>query len=189
MERMKLIGGEMGRLAGRCKLFATSGIIEQFQYRGGRMRRLMIALAALLAVALILSVIGYGYTQDDEEEPEGDAAAGCCVCASAYASTDDEDLNVIRSFRDDYLMTNPVGRGVAALYYEVFSPPVARFINDNPSLKPVARAALMPVVALSDVAVDTTLAEKLAILGALALASVAVVVWVKKRRGKGLQNS
>ena len=160
------------------------------------MRRLIIALTALLAVALILGVIGYGYAQDDEEEEEevDEVAAGCCACAAAYASTDDASaddarLNVIRQFRDEYLITNPVGRGVAFLYYEVFSPPVARFINDNPSVRPVARAALTPVVALSDVAVDTTLAEKLAILGSLALAPVAVVVWVKKRRGKGSQNS
>ena len=158
------------------------------------MRKLVIALAAVLAVAAILCVIGYGYTQEETPTPEGDAAAGCCACAAAYASTDDAStddarLNVIRQFRDEYLMTNPVGRGLAALYYEVFSPPVAHFINDNPSVKPVARAALTPVVALSDVAVDTTLAEKLAILGSLALALVAVVVWVKKRRGKGSQNS
>lgn len=153
------------------------------------MRRLMIALAAVLVFAAILGVIGYGYAQEETPTPEGDAAASCCASASAYASTDHPDLNTIRQFRDGYLMTNPVGRGVAFLYYEVFSPPVAHFINDHPSVRPVARAALLPVVALSTVAMDTTLAEKLAIVGLLALVSVAVVVWAKKRRGKGLQNS
>ncbi len=154
------------------------------------MRKLAIALTALLAVVLILGVIGYGYAQAPTPTPEGkvEGAAGCCACAAAYASTDDEHLNVVRQFRDEYLMTNPVGRGVAALYYEGFSPPVARFINDHPSVRPVARVALSPVVAISIVAIDTTLAEKLAILGMLALTSVAVVVWAKKRRGKGLQN-
>jgi len=152
------------------------------------MRKLAIVLSALLAVVLILGVIGYGYTQEATPAEEG-GLTDCCACATVYASTDDPDLNLIRQFRDEYLMTNPVGRGVAFLYYEVFSPPVAHFINDHPAVRPLARAVLMPVIALSDVAVNTTLAEKLAMLGSLALASVVVVVWAKKRRSKGSQNS
>ena len=155
------------------------------------MRKLAIVLIALLAVVLILSAVSSGCSVSGEkkegEDGEESASAGCCA-STAYASTDAPDLNLMRQFRDEYLMTNPVGRGVAFLYYEVFSPPVARFINDYPAVRPVARAALLPVVAISTFAVDTTLAEKLAILGALALASAAVVVWAKKRRGKGLQN-
>lgn len=148
---------------------------------------MIIALAVLFAAALILAAIGYGYAQE-ATPAEGEATAGCCVCATVYASTDHPDLNLIRQFRDQYLMPNPVGRGVAFLYYEVFSPPVAHFINDHPSVRPVARAALLPVVVLSDVAVNT-LPRKLAVLRWLALAPVALVVWVKKRRGKGSQNS
>ena len=144
------------------------------------MRKLAIILATLLAVVVILSVIGYGYAQEDGGTTSG---GSCCAAASAYDATDDGDLDVIRQFRDEYLMASPVGRGVAALYYEVFSPPLASFINDHPAVKPVARAALAPVIAISTVAVDTTLVEKLIIAGLFTLASVAVVVWVKKRHG------
>ncbi len=147
------------------------------------MRRVAIILTALLSVALILTVIGYGYAQ--EEETTG--TSGCCAMASAYDSTDEGHLNIIRQFRDEYLMTNPVGRGVTALYYEVISPPLAGFINDHPAVKPLARSALAPVVAISALAVDTTTVEKFAIAGLLALASVAVVIWVRKRRGRGSQ--
>jgi len=148
------------------------------------MRKLAIILTALLAAAFIVALIGYGYAQESSPKDEGGGAAGCCACASAYATTDDGRLNIIRQFRDRYLMTNPVGRGVAALYYNVFSPPVAHFINDHPQVKPVARAALTPVIAISTVAVDTTLPEKAAILGFLALALVVLFVWLRRRRSR-----
>jgi hypothetical protein len=143
-----------------------------------------VILATLVVVAFVLSIIGYGDAQDDEGGTTG-TMAGCCAMASAYDATDDDDLNIIREFRGEYLMTNPVGRGVVALYYEVFSPSLAGFIDDHPAVKPLARAALAPVVAISTAAVDTTQAEKLVVAGLFALASVAVVVWVKKRRGRG----
>lgn len=118
-----------------------------------------VILATLVVVAFVLSIIGYGDAQEDEGGTTG-TMADCCAMASAYDATDDDDLNIIRQFRDEYLMTNPVGRGVVALYYEVFSPSLAGFI-------------------------DTTQAEKLVVAGLFALASVAVVVWVRKRRGRG----
>ena len=142
------------------------------------MRRLALVLVTLTAITLILSIIGYGYAQDDATS----GTSGCCAMASAYDSNDDDNLNVIRQFRNEYLMTNPVGRGVAALYYNVLSPPVAGFINDHPSVKPVARAAWAPVVAISTLAVDTTTTEKAAIAGTLALVSAGAFAWLKKRR-------
>jgi hypothetical protein len=102
--------------------------------------------------------------------------------AAAYDSNDDDNLNVIRQFRDEYLMTNPVGCGVVVLYYEVLSPPIAGFINDHPSVKPLARAAWAPVVAISSAAVDTTTTEKIAISGTLALILGGTLVWLRRRR-------
>jgi hypothetical protein len=151
-------------------------------------KKLAIVLTALLAAAFIFSIIGYVYAQ--ESTPEGvRGAAGCCACASAYAGTDDSNLNIIRQFRDSYLMTNPVGRGVAALYYNVFSPPVAHFIDTHPQVKPLARAALTPVIAASTVAVDTTLPEKIVIISAVALACAALVVLIRRQRTKRAQIS
>jgi hypothetical protein len=59
-------------------------------------------------------------------------------------------------------VTNPVGSSLVSLYYKL-SPPVAEFINEHPALKPVVRAGLLPAVAISTVAVNTTSAEKVAI--------------------------
>src|SRR4030042_1588598 len=145
------------------------------------MRKIALWLTVLIVVAFIIGIVGYGYAQ--EESPgEGGGAASCCGRSSAYASVDDGRLNIIREFRDKYLMTNPTGQLIASLYYDVFSPPVARFINGHPAVKPYARAALTPVVALSTVAVDTTWPEKIGILGFLALALGMLILWVRRRR-------
>ena len=69
------------------------------------------------------------------------------------------------------------------IYYRI-SPPIAEFITEHPSLKPIVRAGLLPAVAMSTVIVNTTPAEKTAILGLLVLVSVGVAAWATKRRGR-----
>ena len=94
-------------------------------------------------------------------------------------------MDVLREFRDQYLVTNPVGSALVSAYYKV-SPPMAQFIDDHPALKPIVRVGLLPAVALSEVAVNTTSAQKTAIVGSLALVSVALAVWLSRRRGKSV---
>jgi hypothetical protein len=50
-------------------------------------------------------------------------------------------------------------------------------------MKLIVRAGLVPAVAMSTVAVSTTVGEKMVILGLLLLVSLAVVVWITRRRG------
>jgi hypothetical protein len=68
-----------------------------------------------------------------------------------------------------------------------YSTPIAEFITEHPSLKPIVRAGLLPAVAMSAVAVNTTPSEKAAIAGLLALVSVALTIWATKRRNRGPQ--
>jgi len=49
------------------------------------------------------------------------------------------------------------------------------------------RAGLLPAVAMSTIAINTTPAEKIVIVGLLVLVSVALAVWAKRRRGRGQQ--
>jgi hypothetical protein len=95
-----------------------------------------------------------------------------------------EEVQILRDFRDECLLTNPLGQALVSLYYRV-SPPIAEFITEHPGLKPIVRAGLLPAVAMSIIAVNTTLAEKVAIMGFLVLVSVAVAAWATRRRGKG----
>jgi len=128
----------------------------------------------------------------DCDENEGSASTfppkkpggACFIATAAYGSYLDSHVETLRDFRDRYLVTNPVGSALVSTYYKV-SPPVAQFIDDHPALKPIVRVGLLPAVATSTVAVNTTPAQKVAIVASLALVSVALAVWLRRRQGKG----
>ena len=109
---------------------------------------------------------------------------GCFIATAAYGTPMAEEIEILRGFRDAYLLTSPVGQALVGLYYRV-SPPIAEFITEHPSLKPIVRVGLVPAVAISAVAVNTTPAEKIVIAGLLALVSVALAVWVMRRHRRG----
>jgi hypothetical protein len=112
----------------------------------------------------------------------------CCIATAAYSTPMAKEVQILREFRDKYLLTNPPGRAFVDFYYQV-SPPMAEFITEHLSLKPLVRAGLLPAVAMSAMAINTTPAEKIAIVGLLALVSVALAVWAKRRRGRGPEYS
>jgi len=107
----------------------------------------------------------------------------CFIATAAYGTPMAKEIEILREFRDKYLMTNPVGKGLVEFYYRV-SPPIAEFITEHPSLKPIVRSGLLPVVAMSTVAVNTTPTQKVAIISLLVLVSVAVAVWATRQRSR-----
>ena len=111
-------------------------------------------------------------------------AVACFIATAAYGTPMAEEIGVLREFRDGYLLTNPVGQALVEFYYEM-SPPMAEFIDEHPALKPIVRVGLLPAVAMSTVAVNTTLAEKIAMVSLLALISIVLAMWARKRRGRG----
>ena len=149
------------------------------------MSKFAISLLVVLAAGLLFGPGGHAHAQEDGGDTTG-TASDCCAACSAYGSADDERLDAIRQFRDEYLMTNPVGRAVAELYYEA-SPPVARFIDDHPAVRPLARAAWTPVVAISTLAVDATLPERAAVGVGITLASALVMFAVLVRLRRSLR--
>jgi hypothetical protein len=92
-----------------------------------------------------------------------------------------DEVGILREFRDEYLLTNPLGRGLVDIYYTT-SPPIADFITEHPVLKPIMRVSLLPPIAMSTIAVNTTPAEKAVITGLLVLVSMALVVLAIERR-------
>ena len=108
----------------------------------------------------------------------------CFIATAAYGSYLDSHVETLRDFRDSYMVTNPVGSALVSAYYKV-SPPVAEFIDDHPALKPIARVGLLPAVAMSTVAINTTSAQKMAIVGSLLLVSALAVIWMRRRAVRG----
>jgi hypothetical protein len=108
---------------------------------------------------------------------------GCFIATAAYGTPLAGDIQILREFRDDCLLPNPLGRAFVNLYYRT-SPPIAEFIREHPGLKPVVRAWLVPAVAMSSIAVNAAPAEKVGMLAFVALVSVAIPLWATGRRGK-----
>ena len=106
---------------------------------------------------------------------------GCFIATAAYGSPLDSHVDTLRSFRDQYLETNPLGSAFVSLYYKV-SPPMADYIEKHPTLKPIVRVALIPAVAMSSIALSTTPLQKLLIMFAL-LASLSTAIALVLRQG------
>jgi hypothetical protein len=126
----------------------------------------------------------YEITADSEVAPSG----GCFIATAAYGTPMVEEIQILREFKNKYLMTNPVGKSLVGFYYRV-SPPIAEFITEHPSLKRLVRAGLLPAVTMSAIAVNATPAEKTVILGLLVLISVVLTVWAIRRRSKAQSTS
>jgi hypothetical protein len=113
---------------------------------------------------------------------------GCFIATAAYGTPMADDIQVLREFRDKYLLADPLGQALVDTYYRI-SPPVAEFITDHPKLKPVVRAGLMPAIAVSAIAVGTTPAEKTVTVCLLVLVSAAVATRARKRGRRGPEHT
>ena len=67
---------------------------------------------------------------------------GCFIATAAYGTSLHEDIEVLRDFRDEYLMTNQIGRAFTDIYYST-SPPIADLIRDNEGLRTIVRKGLV----------------------------------------------
>jgi len=72
----------------------------------------------------------------------------CFVATAAYGTGLADELETLRAFRDETLLTNAVGAALVKAYYAV-SPKVADFIGDHTLARLVVRVMLKPAVFLA----------------------------------------
>ena len=65
--------------------------------------------------------------------------------ALLYTAMSAAEVEVLRAFRDRYLMTHALGREFVKAYYRL-SPPIADMIRDREELKALVRWMLKPVI-------------------------------------------
>ena len=69
----------------------------------------------------------------------------CFIATAAYGSYLDEEVVVLRNFRDEFLLSSKFGQWIVKNYY-IYSPPLANTIENNDGLRLVVRIILVPLV-------------------------------------------
>ena len=75
----------------------------------------------------------------------GGGGGGCFIATAAYGSYLHPQVQILRDFRDTWLLTNAPGRAFVDFYYRL-SPPVAGFIAQHETLRLLVRLLLVPVI-------------------------------------------
>lgn len=89
-----------------------------------------------------------GPSPPSEEAAVGVPGGGnesCFIATAAYGSGLSPEVEALRRFRDERLLTNAPGRLLVSLYYR-HSPPLAEFISRRPAARGAARLMLAPVL-------------------------------------------
>lgn len=70
---------------------------------------------------------------------------GCFIATAAFGTPFAEEINVLRNWRDDWLLKNSLGVMFVNLYYKL-SPPIANSIRRSASKKSWTRKLLTPFI-------------------------------------------
>ena len=72
----------------------------------------------------------------------------CFIATAAYGSPLEPQVNILREFRDRFLLDNTLGKTFVSLY-NTYSPPLADFIARHDNLRAMVRLGLLPIVGVS----------------------------------------
>lgn len=128
-------------------------------------------------------------TQSAMDLASDPALQSCFIATAAYGSSQADDVELLRQFRNEYLLTNPIGRGFVRAYYYL-SPPVAEVIHERPWARQLTLLALSPLVLIA-----SALMGDAASLLIMSMILVMIILFVRhrhklivlKKRERGLQ--
>lgn len=75
----------------------------------------------------------------------GPKSSDCFIATAAYGTPFEEEIQILRNWRDNYLIKKDLGKFFVKVYYW-FSPPIANIIRNNDNLRKLTRAILNPIV-------------------------------------------
>ncbi len=111
---------------------------------------------------------------------------GCFVATAAWGYYSAPQVQLLRDFRDRYLLTNGPGRWFVAWYYR-HGPAAARWLDSHPAAKPGVRAALLPLIVLADLSLHgfSSHAAGAVMLGLVLVTMVVLLLRNKRNRLSG----
>jgi lysophospholipase L1-like esterase len=78
----------------------------------------------------------------------GGGGGGCFIATAAFGTPLQPQVEQLKKFRDQYLLTNSLGTTFVKKYYQ-YSPPVADYIEEHEYLRYIVRLALYPLIGFS----------------------------------------
>ena len=81
----------------------------------------------------------------DKHAPTTRARTGCFIATAAFGNPLANELNTLRSFRDEVMLTNRIGRLLVSFYYKI-SPPIASFISNKTKIRWIVRHCISPLI-------------------------------------------
>jgi len=91
---------------------------------------------------------GSTYTDSSASAGKSGGGGGCFIATASFGSKFEKHVQLLRRFRDLYLMPNRIGRAFVNAYYR-YSPPMADFIAGHDTLRAMVRYSLIPLLGLS----------------------------------------
>lgn len=83
--------------------------------------------------------------QDNLEKLRSSQSSGCFVATAAFGSSQTWQVEILRRWRDQHLLSTPFGRAFVDIYYRL-SPPIALMVRRHPQLRTVVRYLLNGVI-------------------------------------------
>jgi hypothetical protein len=128
---------------------------------------------------IIVDPGGVGVMSTPSQESSS-GGGGCFIATAAYGSRMAKEVEILRNFRDDYLLTSAFGRQIISFYYKN-GKPVATYIESHPWLKGPVRIALYPIVGVVWLIASTGTISKVLML---VLAMTCCLIAVRKTAAK-----
>ena len=104
--------------------------------------------------------------------------SGCFIATAAFGSSLDPHVNILRIFRDRFLLATAPGRTFVRFYYN-HSPAAALFLERHEWLKPFVRVSLLPVIGICYLFINGFGAMVVILF---ALSPIAVIMIFRNRR-------
>lgn len=104
----------------------------------------------------------------------------CFIATAAFGSPFEKHVQDLREFRNQFLLTNSIGKKFVEFYYSV-SPPLARWIAQNESARFVSRVILWPLWVVSKSLLNFGFTITFLIFALATISILAVFSQIKKR--------
>ena len=111
----------------------------------------------------------------------GGGGGGCFIATAAFGSPMEKHVQLLRDFRDRRLLTFSAGRAFVEFYYST-SPPIADHIAKSEVLRTITRAALLPLVGLSWLALAWGWSATLLLMASMLLLTGSLARQIRRRR-------